>query len=223
MGRCVYGVRRKIKQATPDKTRAAPGTSRYWQNRYASGGDSGLGSRGSQRLFKLEVINKLINDYGIHSIADLGCGDGQQLVGMAPCRYYGCDVSECAINICLELFKKDASKLFSVGIVPSCAPVDMAMSLDVVYHLVSTRSYRRHLDDLVALSTRFVLIYSSNIKNAHTSGHVRHRLFVRDIQRNYAQHLRLKETMFPPPELNTVACFYLYERLNVKGGDLCIK
>ena len=51
----------------------------YWINRYNRGGNSGEGSYGLLRDFKVNFINTFIKLNCINSLADLGCGDGLQI------------------------------------------------------------------------------------------------------------------------------------------------
>nr|BFF27640.1 hypothetical protein GCM10025732_56050 [Glycomyces mayteni] len=56
-----------------------PGSAAYWEKRYADGGNSGGGSRGTNAEFKAEVLNKFTAEHGIESVIEFGCGDGEQL------------------------------------------------------------------------------------------------------------------------------------------------
>ncbi|WP_048031256.1 MULTISPECIES: hypothetical protein [Brevibacillus] len=47
-----------------------------WEDNYASGGNSGLGSYGVLALFKAEVINEYIKEQQVKSVIEFGCGDG---------------------------------------------------------------------------------------------------------------------------------------------------
>ena len=51
-------------------------SAQYWQARYASGGDSGNGSKGELALFKARVINDFIESYKPSGVIDFGCGNG---------------------------------------------------------------------------------------------------------------------------------------------------
>ncbi len=56
-----------------------PGSDKYWEQRYAVGGNSGVGSYGKFANFKAEVINKFVREHKIKSVIEFGCGDGNQL------------------------------------------------------------------------------------------------------------------------------------------------
>src|SRR3989339_1402077 len=71
----------------------SPGTISFWEARYRSGGDSGLGSFGRLAQFKADVLNDFVRQAGIASIIEFGCGDGNQLRLAAYPSYVGLDVS----------------------------------------------------------------------------------------------------------------------------------
>ena len=54
-------------------------SSKYWENRYKAGGNSGSGSYSNLAIFKAEIINSFVKDNKIESVIEFGCGDGQQL------------------------------------------------------------------------------------------------------------------------------------------------
>ena len=88
------------------------GSQKYWELRYASGGNSGPGSYGRLAHFKAHVINSFVFDRKITSIIEFGCGDGNQLgLALYP-KYTGLDVSLSAIEICKKKFETDAAKTF---------------------------------------------------------------------------------------------------------------
>ena len=51
----------------------------YWETRYKSGGNSGVGSYTKFAEFKASFVNLLIKKYNIESIIEFGVGDGNQL------------------------------------------------------------------------------------------------------------------------------------------------
>ena len=69
-------------------------SSRYWEERYQIGRDSGTGSRGRLAFFKANVVNDLVREEAIHTGIEFGCGDGQQLSLLEIDRYTGLDVSK---------------------------------------------------------------------------------------------------------------------------------
>jgi SAM-dependent methyltransferase len=159
----------------------------YWQRRYAGGETSGAGSYGRLAEFKAAVLNAIVQERSIASVLELGCGDGAQLaIGRYP-SYLGVDVSPAAVAICQKKFAGDASKSFmTLDQFRSKRPTaDLALSLDVIYHLVEDSVFDGHMQDLVGAATRFVAIYSSNSDRiTDPAPHVRHREFSRWIAQN---------------------------------------
>ncbi|RDU65694.1 hypothetical protein CQA53_05905 [Helicobacter didelphidarum] len=95
--------------------------------------------------------------------------------------------------------------------------VDLAISLDVIYHLIDNRVFEEYMANLFASSAKFVIIYASNKDEIHAE-HVRHRKFSAWIEAN-ASEWRLREHIpnkypFNPKKLNSTsfADFYVYEK-----------
>lgn len=156
----------------------------HWEETYAGGGTSGGGSYGRLAEFKAEILNNFIEKNNITSIIELGCGDGNQLSLARYPKYIGCDVSGTAISMCREKFAEDTTKQFIHYTQPDHsfsedARSDVAMSLDVIFHLVEDSVFDRYMTDLFSLGKRFVVIYSSDTdKNpAVHASHIRHRKF----------------------------------------------
>jgi SAM-dependent methyltransferase len=149
----------------------------YWEARYASGGVSGPGSEGHLAKFKAKVLNDFVGRHAIKSVIELGCGDGNQLSLSEYPQYVGIDVSPTAIIRCQELFQHDKSKRFLVSR-ENCAqnpePAELALSLDVIFHLVEDNVYEQYMRSLFDAATRFVIIYSDNQEASDQELHVRH-------------------------------------------------
>jgi SAM-dependent methyltransferase len=153
----------------------------YWEARYRSGGNSGAGSCGRLARFKADFINSLIVQRRIGSVIDLGCGDGSLLPLLAiPAvdgvpAYLGLDVSAAALARCAE--RCPGHRLMPFEAVDSVPPADLALSVDVIFHLVEDAVFARYMAALFDHATRFVLIYASNVDMGWPSPHVRHRRF----------------------------------------------
>lgn len=163
-------------------------SSAYWQERYASGGRSGSGSYGHLAEFKAATINQFVWSHGVERVVEFGCGDGNQLGLARYPRYLGLDVAQTAVDLCRSKFSGDSTKAFEVydPARELAAPVgcaDLAISLDVIYHLVEDRVYRRYIDDLRAATTRYLIVYSTNRRSLfwRRDRHVLHRRFVPDL------------------------------------------
>ena len=53
-------------------------------------GSSGGGSCTSYNKKYVEILKKVISDYNITSVVDLGCGDGRWLIAVASLTKYRC-------------------------------------------------------------------------------------------------------------------------------------
>ena len=144
----------------------------YWENRYAIGGDSGAGSYGPFAEYKAGVINDFIRSRSIESVIEFGCGDGNQL-GLLECpQYLGLDVSSTAIRRCIDRFSDDPTKSFYLYDSLSFADragifrADMAISLDVLFHLVEDDIFEAYMHHLFDAAKRYVIIYSWDVDMA---------------------------------------------------------
>ena len=161
-------------------------SSSYWERRYRRGGTSGAGSYGRLAEFKAETLNAFVARNGIRSVIEFGCGDGAQLSLATYPQYVGVDVAKSSVAACRRRFAGDATKTFYLANrVPSdIRRFDLALSLDVIYHLVEDQVYDGYMRTLFAQADRFVVIYSSNKVEPSDSPHVRHRRFTDWIKLN---------------------------------------
>lgn len=198
-------------------------SSDYWEKRYKSHGNSGDGSYNELANFKAEILNKFSQDNKIHSIIEYGCGDGNQLTLAKYEQYIGFDVSKEAISICKNKFSKDTRKSFYlISEWSEQIKADLCLSLDVIYHLVEDHVYEDYMNKLFTSSTRFVIIYSSNIEetaqNRHLP-HVRQRKFTDWVNKNASDwHLvnTIKNRYPYSPETNTgsISDFFIFSQVN---------
>ena len=173
---------------TNDKTERMPfmGSQSYWEERYVKGGDSGVGSYGKFAEFKADVINSFIDENKINTVVEFGCGDGNQLTLAKYAQYLGFDVSAAAIALCRKRFQLDNTKQFQLLDAYNGETAELAISLDVIYHLLEDKVFEDYLRRLFGAATRFVIIYSSNSdENKYYEGsHVRHRKFTNWVKLN---------------------------------------
>jgi hypothetical protein len=158
----------------------------YWERRYTSGGDSGVGSYSKFAEFKADVINTFVRDHSIQSVIEFGCGDGNQLsLAQYPC-YTGYDVSKTAVELCRKRFASDPTKTFAIIEDYTLEKATLALSLDVIYHLVEGNVFDQYMRTLFGASDRYVIIYSSlNVDNKEYRGtHVWHRDFTKWVEQN---------------------------------------
>jgi hypothetical protein len=156
-----------------------PGSTRYWETRYEAGDNSGAGSYALFAEFKAEVLNKFVADHSVESVIEFGCGDGNQLSYSQYPSYLGLDVSEVALAMCTRRFGSDTTKAFLPVEAYDGQRADLALSLDVIYHLVEESVFDEYMKALLVAARRYVIVYSSNHDDATgTDGlHVRHRRF----------------------------------------------
>lgn len=195
------------------------GTAVYWEERYRSGGNSGAGSYGELATFKADVLNRLVAAEGIASVVELGCGDGNQLSLAKYPRYVGYDVSPAAVQLCRARFAGDQTKTFELYRPRrrsrlKAAAADMAISLDVIYHLLDDAVFERYMSDLFGLGRRFVVVYSSDAEIPDPAGHVRHRSFSPWVQQKQPgwELLRKVANPFAGVDPSAVADFYIFGR-----------
>lgn len=190
----------------------------YWERRYQRGGTSGAGSYNRLAEFKAEFLNLFVEEHHIRSIVEFGCGDGAQLSLARYPDYLGIDVSPTAITMCKKRFANDPSKRFKLA---DSTPVigDLALSLDVIYHLVEDAVFEAYMHALFAAAGRYVIVYSSNLLEDVPDPHVKHRKFTDWIAANCPQWLLAQYTQNPypytPTDPNTTsfADFYVFARV----------
>jgi cyclopropane fatty-acyl-phospholipid synthase-like methyltransferase len=145
----------------------------YWEDRYSKNGNSGLGSHDIlQTKFKSDYINNLIINNNLKTVVELGSGDGNQLkMFKGYDSYTGYDVSKTIIEKCQLEFANDISKKFTNNIQDIKEKYDLALSLDVIYHLVEENVYYEYLEKLFSCSD-IICIYTTNINDNDWSGHM---------------------------------------------------
>jgi hypothetical protein len=168
----------------------------YWSGRYAAGRTSGGGSYGKLAAFKAEVLNAFTRDKAIASVIEFGCGDGNQLKLADYPSYLGLDVSEDAVSMCRAAFGHDTTKSFKLLSEYRGEGAELALSLDVIYHLVEDEVFADYMNVLFDAASRFVIVYSSDTDENEPGQavHVRHREFtrwVREHRRDWALEARI--------------------------------
>jgi hypothetical protein len=200
-----------------------PGSSSYWEGRYQSGGTSGSGSYNHLAAFKAEVINSFVAENNVRSVIEFGSGDGNQLALGTYSNYIGLDVSKAAIIRCQQRFQGDKNKSFylydSLAFVDNANlfKADVALSLDVIYHLIEDEVYNAYMTHLFNAAQRFVIIYSSNYDSEQTY-HERNRKFTKWIEQNQKEWILAKtiNNKYPEDKLNSEKTsksdFYIFQR-----------
>lgn len=196
----------------------------YWNRRYARGGDSGDGSKGRLAVFKADFINQFVQKNQIGHVIELGCGDGLQLQLAKYPRYTGYDISEVAIQYCREKFKDDPVKKFEVltkgmDFSADYGQWDLALSLDVLYHIIDDTEFKNYLHTLFHLSSRYVILYAPDQHPEKQSNvHVRFRKFSTYIQQEFPEWTLTERipnpfsSDYPAPGNSSSSEFFIYQR-----------
>ena len=165
---------------------AFPGSAAFWESVYREGGTSGPGSYGRLAEFKAEILNEFVRTRDIRTVIEFGCGDGAQLQLARYPEYVGVDVAAASILRCSALFAPDSTKRFYLAdaLPKDLGTFDLALSLDVIYHLVEDSVFHVYMKRLFSVSRRHVIIYSSNYDERMEAPHVRHRKFTPWIAEN---------------------------------------
>jgi len=199
---------------------AFQGSGSFWENVYREGGTSGPGSYGQLAEFKAEILNEFVRTRNIRTVIEFGCGDGAQLQRAKYPEYVGVDVATVSIGRCSALFAHDSSKRFYVADALPKDPgmFDLALSLDVIYHLVEDHVFDVYMHRLFSVARRYVVIYASNYDALTQALHVRHRNFTTWIATNARdwQPAGFVANRFPfddnRPEETSHADFYFFAR-----------
>jgi len=204
-----------------DKKRAFKSSKDHWEQNYSIGRTSGGGSYGKLAEFKAEVLNNFVQKNKIQQIAELGCGDGNQL-SLANYPYYtGYDVSKTVIEICEEKFS-DTNNWNFIHYNSEAIPtnnVELALSLDVIFHLVEDHVFNSYMENLFNLSTKYIIIYSNNTNEnpiVHAP-HILHRKFTDWVENNQksiklVDVIRQKFNYDGDAEIGSRSDFYIYEK-----------
>ena len=154
-------------------------------------------------------------------MVELGCGDGNQLELFRFPSYIGVDVAEKVIVENRQRFQNDRVRFLTteewVSLPPEQRAVELALSLDVIYHLVENDVFEDYMRQLFCAS-RYVIVYSSNWDEAGKDKHVRHRRFSDWIDKHISGWVlkeevpnRFKYARSDPG--TSPSSFFIYERL----------
>jgi SAM-dependent methyltransferase len=159
------------------------GSAEYWEQRYSHGGTSGAGSYDAPAEAKAAFLNDFVHAREIGSVIEFGCGDGNQLSLADYPSYIGLDVSRSAVELCQRRFADDPAKSFFLydgacftdraGLFTA----DLAISLDVIYHLIEDSVFEAYMTHLFAAGAKYVIVYATNEEKRDVSPHIRRRRF----------------------------------------------
>lgn len=149
-------------------------TAAYWENRYATGGNSGAGSRGKTAKAKAVAVNKYVALHRITSVLDIGCGDGYVAKMLRVPDYLGVDISPAALELARA---RNAGKLFEL--LGDQAPRECHLSFEVMHHLITEEEYQAHMA-LLFSAQHHVLVWATDFDRAGAP-HVLHRHWTPDV------------------------------------------
>lgn len=211
------------RKLTFKRSKGFKSTADYWEKRYRAKGNSGEGSYGRLAEFKAKIINDFVAENNIQSVVEYGCGDGNQLTLASYPKYIGLDISNAAIKLCRKKFKNDSTKSFYVLGTADNTDAELALSLDVIYHLVEDDVFASYMSDLFGSATKFVCIYSLNTPEDSVSfaKHIRVREFTKWVD-EHAPDFELSLTipnLYPfdenDPDNTSISDFFFFKRKNV--------
>jgi len=206
-------------------------SSEYWKNRYRKGGNSGSGSFGKLAEYKASFLNDFAMINNIKQVIEFGCGNGQQSKLYQFNRYIGLDVSESAITQSIKEFENSNEHAFFVYNSMAFSDrvevfkSDLAISIDVIYHLIEDEIYNKYIEDLFNSSYQWVVIYSSNTLEPTSLPHVKHRLFQEDIKLKFPDWEFIRQEANPvyqnTEQLETAhACFFIYKKITANNSQI---
>ena len=136
-------------------------------------------------------------------------------------KYRGYDISETIIQNCKKQFENDLTKEFLILSDYEPKIFDLAISLDVIFHLVEEENFENHMKLLFESSNKFILIYSSNFEkmNLLLKPHIRHRRFTDWVNENVPDWKLILHTpnkFKKSVRHNSFSDFYIFEKVNGK-------
>jgi len=192
-------------------------SSKYWMKRYANGGNSGIGSYGEKAKEKASYVNKIIDQYHIYTLVDLGFGDGNQLalLNLKNVKYCGYDISFDAVTKLRQLYYNDDSKCFDLIKNYNGKKHDLALSMEVIFHL-DNDNFSSYMDLLFKSSSKYVLIFSTNYNSKPDFHMIHHEIkeYVESNQNDYKLIDFFETESFKVHSISDYnSCFYLYSRV----------
>lgn len=197
-------------------------SSEFWDSHYKEGYTSGTGSYNHLAEFKANIINEFVASHQINSVIEFGCGDGNQLSLMNYPLYIGIDVSETIIKKNKDKFADFDNKVFFHRDEKDKymkKKHDLALSLDVIFHLVEDHVYIEYMKDLFNASSKYVIIYSSNHEEFTRWPEFRNRKFMRYVQENEKDWKMIDFIANKYPfelgneDMTSPSDFYIFEKL----------
>jgi SAM-dependent methyltransferase len=211
----------KSRRRSSESRSAAPGefhSADYWEERYKTGGNSGAGSYGNLAAFKAEFINSFIQKHQVSRLLDFGCGDGNQAGFIEVEKYLGIDVSPSALQRCKDKFKGDPRRRFllyeqaTFQKEVAAFQADLAISMDVIFHLVENEVFVKYINELFGAATKHVIIYSTNFERFDPSPHQVDRQFTGYLEREMPGWELIQTLINPYKGKDSRSDFFVYAK-----------
>lgn len=186
----------------------------YWERRYRTGGNSGKGSRGSDRRWKWKVIHRYAGKPV--DVLDVGCGDLAFWKGRDCESYLGVDISPTIIAGDKEL---RPGWNFLVARADELPPGrhDVVFCLDVLFHILDDREYARIVDSLIQATDGwlFIFTWSRPPEEEYDKSYQRFRPF-----RDYLGRFSQNGLSLVAEERRGIGSMYIFRRLTMSTGPL---
>lgn len=137
-------------------------TTKQWYNGKSLSGDGGVFE---YNVPYVELINRLIKQYNVKYITELGCGDFNLMkhCNLSGVKYFGYDIAENIINKNNSQYRTPNVKFFCEDI--------RDIKLDREFDLVIIKDVFAHMDNSSCLQTMFMLKNYRRILLTHDFGH----------------------------------------------------
>jgi predicted TPR repeat methyltransferase len=132
----------------------------HWNERYATNIElgSGHGSRGEIREYKRDLIAKAMQDHGLTSVIDLGCGDIEIIRELDIPRYRGIDLSDVVVERNRTLRPDWTFEAGDITTADTSGTWDMTLCLDVLIHQNRRKAYSGIIETIGRIGSSVVLV-----------------------------------------------------------------
>ena len=189
----------------------------FWEQNYSQGQTSGTGPTAALAEGKSRFLNELVRQRAVSSVIEFGAGRQPAVAGGLPEPHGPRRVEDRDRALPDAGSPTTPAKSFFLyegtcftdraGVFTA----DLAISLDVVYHLTEDSVFETYLRHLFAAGRRLVVVYSTNMERSGTPPHVRHRHFTPWVEANCPGWALSGVTRGPNTE-RARADFFVYER-----------
>ncbi len=174
-------------------------------------------ARGRLANFKAEIVNAFVREHDVASVIEFGCGDGAQLTRADYPTYLAFDVADESVELCRSKFATDSTKEFRNAATWDYERADLALSLDVIFHLIEDDVFHEYMRRLFLSAKRYVIVYSSNHESEHPAAHVKHRRFTDWVDIYHADFKLVRYAPNPYPltaddQTESFADFFIFEK-----------